>query len=133
MNLKEYFQDNKGFGVLSTANKEGNVNAAVYARPHCFEDGTVGFIMPSRLTYANLLANGHAAYLFRQDPKADEGSYEGMRLYLKKVAEDDDQERIASLRRRAFGEGCDGRHLVIFSVDKILPLVGAASGSGTNP
>lgn len=126
MDVIEYFQENKGFGVLSTADKDGHVNAAVYARPHCFEDGTVGFIMPPRLTYANLQANGHAAYLFRQEPKDDGGNYEGVRLYLKKVTEDDDPERIASLRRRSSDDGCDGRHLVIFSVEKTLPLVGAA-------
>lgn len=126
MDLKKYFDEHTGFGVLSTADKNGHVNAAVYARPHCFEDGTVGFIMPDRLTHSNLQANGHAAYLFRQEPEADGGRYDGVRLYLKKVAEDDDQDRIAKLRRRACGDDRDGRHLVIFSVEKDLPLVGAA-------
>ncbi len=42
------------------------------------------------------------------------------------LAEDDDQDRIAKLRRRAYGDDRDGRHLVIFSVEKELPLVGAA-------
>ncbi len=121
MDFKKYFEEHDGFGVLSTADKDGRVNAAVYARPSCFEDGTIGFIMPDRLTHSNLQANDHAAYLFRQDPGGDGGRYEGLRLYLKKVAEDNDQERIAKLRRQAFG---DGRHLVIFSVEKQLPLVG---------
>ncbi len=89
-------------------------------------DGTIGFIMPDRLTHSNLQANGHAAYLFRQEPETDSGSYKGVRLYLKKVAEDEDQERIAKLRRRVYGDDRDGRYLVIFSIEKELPLVGAA-------
>jgi hypothetical protein len=124
MDLAKYFEENTGFGVLSTADEEGRVNAAVYARPHCFEDGTVGFIMPDRLTHANLQSNDYATYLFRQDAAADKGRYDGVRLYLKKVGQDDDQERIAKLRRRVRGRARDGRHLVIFEVEKELPLVG---------
>mgnify|MGYP003573258682 FL=1 len=126
MNLQTYFKETTGTGVLSTADQEGHVNAAVYARPHCFDDGTVGFIMPDRLTHQNLNANVHAVYLFHQDTNGDdEQRFSGKRLYLKKIREDNDQERIASLRRRAYGDWRDGRHLVIFEVEKELPLVGA--------
>lgn len=82
--------------------------------------------MPDRLTFNNLQANGHASYLFRQDPGAEEGGYDGVRLQLKKVGVDDDQERIAKLRRRVYGDDRDGRHLMIFSVERQLPLVGAS-------
>ncbi len=34
MDLKEYFENNEGFGVLSTADEEGRVDSAVYAKPH---------------------------------------------------------------------------------------------------
>ena len=51
MDMRKYFEGHHGFGVLCTADSEGRVNAAVYARPHCFEDGTVGFVMPDRLTH----------------------------------------------------------------------------------
>lgn len=127
MEWKKYFEEHTGFGVLCTADAGGRVNAAVYARPQCFDDGTVGFIMPDRLTHSNLQTNAHATYLFRQDPAADGRSYDGVRIYLEKVGEDDDQERIAGLRRRAYGDARDGRHLVIFSIVKELPLVGAGS------
>ena len=45
MNLRTYFEDTKGLGVLSTADGEGRVNAAVYARPHVMDDGSLAFIM----------------------------------------------------------------------------------------
>jgi hypothetical protein len=98
---------------------------AVYSRPHCFADGTVGFIMPDRLTHHNLQTNEHAAYLFREDPSGAERRYVGKRLYLKKLRADQDQERIAQLRRRDYGDERQGNYLVIFAVEKELPLVGA--------
>ena len=125
MSLQSYFKEMTGTGVLSTADRDGHVNAAVYARPHCFDDGTLGFIMPDRLTHQNLKTNDNAVYLFHQDVGEDDRRFDGKRLYLRKIHEDDDQERIASLRRRTYGDSRDGRHLVIFEVEKELPLVGA--------
>jgi hypothetical protein len=82
--------------------------------------------MPDRLTHQNLKTNGQAVYLFRQDANGDDDRrFSGKRLYLRKIREDNDQERIASLRRRTYGDWRDGRHLVIFEVEKELPLVGA--------
>jgi len=34
MNLKTYFENTRGTGIISTADSNGRVNAAVYARPH---------------------------------------------------------------------------------------------------
>jgi hypothetical protein len=34
MKLKEYFENTRGTGVLSTADNEGKVDAAIYSRPH---------------------------------------------------------------------------------------------------
>jgi hypothetical protein len=45
MNLKQYFDENFGTGVMATADKDGTVDAAIYSRPHVFEDGTVAFLL----------------------------------------------------------------------------------------
>ena len=121
MNLKEYFDSNKGTGVLSTANSDGEVDAAIYASPHFMEDGSLAFIMRDRLSHHNLQSNPHAAYLFKE-----EGSgYTGKRLFLTRVREEQNTELLDSLRRRksAYGNGED-RFLVFFKLDKALPLVG---------
>ena len=60
MELKEYFASAKGLGVLATADDQGIVDAAVYAKPHFPEEGSIAFIMADRLTHRNLLSNGHA-------------------------------------------------------------------------
>jgi hypothetical protein len=43
MALKDYFENTKGVGVIAASDKEGKVNAAVDARPHFLEDGTLAF------------------------------------------------------------------------------------------
>jgi len=120
--LKNYFEATKGTGVISTADKDGKVNSAVYSRPHFLEDGSLAFIMRDRLTHHNLQSNPHAAYLF-----VEEGpGYKGKRLHLTKIGEDEDMERIQTLARRQYkNEKEGGRFLVTFEVDKELPLIGA--------
>ncbi len=124
MSLKEYFDTTKGVGVLSTADSDGQVDAAIYARPHFMEDGALAFIMRDRLSHHNLQSNPHATYLFKE-----EGSgYRGKRLFLSKLGEEENTERLASLRRRktVYGNGED-RFLVFFKLDNELPLVGDGS------
>ena len=121
MKLDEYFDQKKGIGVLSTADSEGKVDAAIYARPHFMEDGTLAFIMRDRLSHHNLQSNPHATYLFKE-----EGSgYRGKRLFMTRVREEPYTGQLESLRRRksAYGNS-EGRFLVFFKLDKELPLVG---------
>jgi len=121
MTLEEYFDAVKGHGVLSTADADGRVAAALYARPHIMEDGTLAFIMRDRLTHHNLGTNPYAAYLFIEDGKG----FTGKRLYLTKVREEADSPLIAELQRRKYKEPVtEHRYLVFFKVDKELPLVG---------
>jgi len=96
MNMKEYFDTTKGLGVLTTADSEGQVDAALYARPHIMEDGTLALLMRDRLSHHNLQSNPHATYLFKE-----EGSgYRGKRLFMTKVGEEQNSELLESLRRR---------------------------------
>ncbi len=122
MNLQEYFENRKGLGVLSTADGEGRVNSAIYARPHVMDDGTLAFIMPDRLTHFNLQSNPHAAYLFREN----EPGYQGKRIHLTKVREETNSELLHSLRRKFYPPEVEEglRSIVFFEVDKVMPLIG---------
>ncbi len=126
MKLKEFFDNNSGRGILSTADNEGNVNAAVYATPHFMEDSQIAFIMRDRLTHANIQKNAKAAYLFMVEGKG----VSGIRLYLEKTAEEEDTPKIEELHRRkrnyAEEEELGPKFLVYFKVTKILPLIGSA-------
>lgn len=125
MDLKNYFDDAKGRGILATADSEGRVDLAVYAKPHFMDDGGIAFIMADRLTHHNLQSNPFAAYLFMEDGTG----YKGKRLFLKKTREEQDTELLYSIRRRKYAAEKDqeeaSRFLVFFEVEKVLPLVGA--------
>ncbi len=124
MNLKAYFSETKGVGILSTADAEGRVDAAIYARPHFMEDGTLAMIMRDRLSHKNLQENPYAAYLFMEAAPG----YQGVRLYLRKVGEDTDLELIARLTRRSLTPEEDQakgpKFMVYFQVEKALRLIG---------
>ena len=126
MTLNEYFASKKGVGVLSTADREGRVDAAIYARPHVMEDGTLAFIMRERLTHQNIGENPFACYLFIEN----EPGYRGVRLFLKKDREDTDAELIKQMTRRCLTPEEDAakgpKYLVYFTIEKALQLIGAA-------
>lgn len=128
MDLKDYFEKAKGTGVLATADAQGQVDVAIYSKPHFMDDGTISFIMADRLTHHNLQSNDQAAYLFMEDGPG----YKGRRLFMTKIREDQDSELLYSIRSKRFAsEKEDGktRFLVFFKIDKVLPLVGAGEES----
>lgn len=124
MKLKDYLEKSSGICILSSADRSGKVTTAVYSAPRVLEDNTVCFIMRERLTYRNILENPHAACMFIEHG----AGYQGVRLFLIKVREDNDPDIIARMTRRHLSPEEDRakgpKHLVIFRVDRILPLVG---------
>ncbi|MHC4664605.1 MAG: pyridoxamine 5'-phosphate oxidase family protein [Planctomycetota bacterium] len=123
MNLSDYFENTQGLGVLATADSQGKVDVAIYARPHVIDKDTIAFIMAEHVTHQNIESNPHAAYLFIEKGQG----YVGKRLYLTKLREETDPALIDSLRRRtpkACKEEGLKEYLVYFRIDKTRPLVG---------
>lgn len=123
MDLKTYFDKTNGVGVLSTADKNGKVDTAVYSRPHVFDDNSVAFIMRDRLSHKNLKENSQAAYMFIEEGRG----YKGKRFFLNKIREEEDAEIIDEICRRCYTndkEHGESRYLVVFGIDKELPLIG---------
>jgi len=122
MSLSSYFETTRGTGVLATADDAGRVDAAIYARPHIDDKGTIAFIMRDRLTHHNLQSNPRATYLFIEDGPG----YKGKRLFLLKTAEAQDPEKIAAMRRRQrIADSDEMKFIVYFTLEKELPLIGA--------
>ena len=123
MDWKAYFENTGGKGFMATAGKSGEVDIAVYSRPHVMEDGTLAFGMTDRLTHANLQENPYAVYAF------NERGFEGVRLYLEKVKEETEGSLLEEIQKRADEIVCPGtgdqiKYVVYFRVTKDLPLVG---------
>ncbi len=124
MSLRDYFEGMEGTGILATADSEGKVDAAVYARPHFPDDDEhqLAFIMSSRLSYHNIRSNPHAVYVFLEKG----GGYQGKRLYLEKTGEDGSPEAVERMRRKPckYTDDVSGKQVVFFRVVKERPLVG---------
>jgi hypothetical protein len=121
MQLKAYFESTKGIGVLATADSKGHVDAAVYSRPHFMEDGTLAFIMRDRLTHHNLQSNPYATFLFVEHGPG----YNGKRLFLEKIREEQNTELINKIKRRKYtDDGDEPKFLVYFKLTRELPLIG---------
>ena len=124
MTLKEYFNSTRGTGVLATADNEGRTDAAIYSRPHIMDDGSLAFIMRERLSLNNLQSNPYATFLFMEH----DAHIKGMRLFMKKTGEDTNEELISRMTRRNLSPEKDKaagpKHIVYFSLEKILSLVG---------
>ncbi len=131
MDLKHYFAEKQGTGVLASADSEGKVNTAIYSRPHIFDDGTIAFVMRQRLTHHNLQSNPFASYLFRESAPG----YRGIRLHLKKIKEETDSPLIAEMTRASLTPEEDKakgpKYLVHFSIEKRLPLIGSGEQQET--
>ena len=122
MNLHDYLSGKSGFGVISTSNNQGEVNSAVYAKPHVIDSNTIAFIMRDKLTRKNINENPQAHYMFIEHNHG----FNGVRLSLTMLEESQDQERIRAMSRRSSAGDSDDaeRFLVTFTVNKALMLVG---------
>ena len=123
MNLEEYFDKVKGFGVMATADSDGKVNVAALSKPTMIDEKTVAFIMAGHLTHTNLQSNPHATYFFKEQ----EG-YQGKRLYLTKTREEEDSELIEPIRKKRYPiftikYDNESKYVVFFRIDNVRPLV----------
>jgi hypothetical protein len=126
MKLSEYFEKAQGIGVLATTDASGQVNQAIYSRPHFADadDGVCSFIMSNRLSHDNLKHNPSAAYMFIE---RGEG-YAGKRLSLVAIGEETDADKIQAVRRRnlpVISEE-ESKYLVHFRIEGVRPLIGSA-------
>jgi hypothetical protein len=80
--LMDYFNKSPRIGTLSTADKAGNVDSAVFGSPHMTDEKTVVMGLGKNRTLANLKQNPHAVYLIMESG-ATLMDWKGIRVYLK--------------------------------------------------
>ena len=124
ISLADYFENVRGLGVLATADADGMVDLAIYAKPHVIDETTIAFVMRERLTHKNLKSNPQAAYMFVEKGEG----YTGKRLYLTKIREETNTSVVEMFRKKQ-PEICasyddSNKYLVHFRIDDIRPLVG---------
>jgi hypothetical protein len=123
MSLADYFGKTEGLGVLATSDAEGNVNIALYARPYVIGEQKIAFSMLERRSFNNIQSNPKAAYIFVEQGEG----FKGTRLYLDKIGEETDAERIKQIKeqhKKQCSTESAGKHLVYFRITETRPLVG---------
>ena len=127
MSLFEYFEEYQGIGILATADPDGMVDLAIYAKPRVVNENTVAFVMGERLSHQNLKSNLQAAYMFVEQGEG----YHGKRLYLTKIREEINTSLVAEFVKKQ-PEICapdddSNKYVVYFRIENTWPLVGDES------
>jgi hypothetical protein len=80
--LMEYFNKSPRIGTLSTADKAGNVDSALFGSPRMTDEKTVVMGLGKNRTLSNLQQNPYAVYMI-MEPGKTLMDWKGIRVYLK--------------------------------------------------
>jgi hypothetical protein len=82
--LMELFNKYPRIGALATANKEGDVNVAVFGSPRMVDENTVVMGIGENRSYRNLQRNPKAVFIV-MEPGETIMDWKGVRVYLEAV------------------------------------------------
>jgi hypothetical protein len=80
--LTEYFNKMPRLATLSTAGKDGKVNAAYFGSPKMVGEKTVFMSLRNNRTFANLQENPYAVFVI-MEPGKTMPEWKGVRVYMK--------------------------------------------------
>lgn len=125
--VRDLVNDPRRVGVMSTASRSGEPNAAVFGSPHMPDERTLVMGLSDSRTAQNLLETGKAAFLSVL-PHQDPAKIRGTRLYLTVRAMEKEGPHLEAVKERiraAAGEAAAARirFAVFFDVASTRPLV----------
>jgi hypothetical protein len=128
----DFFNKQPRIGILSTSNKGGKVDSAVFGSPRMIDDKTVVMGLGKNRTLSYLQENPHAVFLIVEAGKSLM-EWKGVRVYLKaksiattgKVLDD-----LKEQLRKAAGEQAAQmmNAAVTFEIEEIRPIVDFGQG-----
>ncbi|MCP1716216.1 hypothetical protein J2T58_002092 [Methanocalculus alkaliphilus] len=130
--LGEYFNRQPRIGTLSTANREGRVDSAVFGSPMMTDEKTVVMALGKGRTLDYLNENPHAVYLIMEPGKSFE-DWKGLRVYLKMTESATSGEALETFRNRiaemAGSEAAAMVHAAVtFTITEVRPLIDMGQG-----
>ena len=125
--LMELFNTWPRIGTLSTANKMGEVNVAVFGSPRMIDENTVVMGIGNNRSYRNLQRNPKAVFIV-MEPGQTLTDWKGTRVYLEAVDMETEGEFYDEIKRniaKAAGqEAADMIHAAIrFRITEVRPVV----------
>lgn len=132
--LMDYFNKQPRIGILSTANRDGKVNAAVFGSPRMVDEKTIVVALGENRTFEYLQENPNAVFLIveRGEGETLEG-WKGLRVYLRMKECATSGDLLESYKReaaRVLGEEAVATiHAVVyFEIDEVRPLIDVGQG-----
>ncbi len=110
--VMDFFNKTPRIGSLSTADKNGNVNAAVFGSPQMINKNTVVMGIGKNRTFLNLTENPKAVFLVVEPGKSVMG-WKGFRVYLEVETIDTEGEFLDQIKTGiARGVGEDAAKMI---------------------
>jgi len=130
--LIEYFNKQPRLGILSTSNRGGKLNAAVFGSPRMVDEKTITMGLGKNRTLAYLQENPNAVFMI-MEPGKTLMDWKGIRVYLKmKVCATSGKELDTFKSQMAKVAGEDAAKMihaaVTFEVTELRPLIDFGQG-----
>ncbi|MBN2126018.1 MAG: pyridoxamine 5'-phosphate oxidase family protein [Deltaproteobacteria bacterium] len=125
--LMALFNKRPRIGTLSTSNKLGDVNVAVFGSPQMIDENTVVMGIGENRSFRNLQRNPKAVFIV-MEPGESAAEWKGARVYLEAVDMETGgafYDQIKSNIAQAVGKGAADRiHAAIrFRITEIRPII----------
>ena len=125
--LMALFNKRPRIGTLSTANKSGEVNVAVFGSPQMIDENSVVMGIGENRSYRNLQRNPNAAFIILE-PGETTMEWKGARVYLEAVDMETSGEFYEQIKRniaKAAGQqAADMIHAAIrFRITEVRPII----------
>ncbi|UCF58182.1 MAG: pyridoxamine 5'-phosphate oxidase family protein [Deltaproteobacteria bacterium] len=123
----EMFNKRPRIGALATANKLGDVNAAVFGSPQMIDENTVVMGIGENRSFRNLQRNPKAVFIV-MEPGESMMDWKGARVYLEAVDMETDGEFYNQVKQGiakvAGPQAAEAIHAAIrFKITEVRPLV----------
>jgi hypothetical protein len=127
LEVMELFNKSTRIGTLSTANRKGEVNVAVFGSPQMIDENTVIMGIGRNRSFRNLQENPNAAFIV-VEPGKTAMDWKGARVYLEAMDIESGggffEEVKAGIARAAGKETADMIHAAIrFRITEVRPIV----------
>ncbi|MDV2482186.1 pyridoxamine 5'-phosphate oxidase family protein [Methanoculleus sp. Wushi-C6] len=134
--LMDYFNKQPRIGILSTANREGKADAAVFGSPMMVDEKTVVMGLGKNRTFEYLQENPNAVYTIVESGETIM-DWKGLRVYLRMKEYATSGEMLETYRKQiASVAGEDAAAMihasVTFEVTEVRPLVDMGQGWETS-